>query len=581
MQGSIIPMIGSAPLILFTGMMALLWLQQACALQAGSNPNILLIMADDMGYSDLGCYGGEIRTSNLDRLAANGMRFSQFYNGARCCPTRASLLTGLYAHQTGVGHMLQNQGLPGYQTGLNQNCLTLAEALRINGYATYMSGKWHVTTHTLPDGPKHTWPLQRGFDQFYGTIIGAGSFYDPNTLCRQNTFITPENDSEYKPKTYYYTDAITDNAINFLEKHHRSPTDKPFFLYLSYTAAHWPMHALPEDIEAYKGVYRRGYSFTRHRRYERLIQLGLIPSDTILSPGAGDWEQVENKPWEERCMEVYAAMVDRMDQGIGRIVAYLKAQDALDNTLICYLQDNGGCAEGMGRGRDINDRWVGAIPDTNPMGADELQPKLWPPMKTREGLPVRGGPEVMPGPADTYIAYGQHWANVSNTPFREYKHWVHEGGIATPLIMHWPNQIKQPGSITHEPGHIIDIMATFMDAAGATYPLNEGGNAIQPMQGTSLLPVIKGQRLKDRKLFWEHEANCAVRVGDWKLVRKNNLSHASNSDWELYNLKEDRSEMRNVAHKFPKRAESLAKEWQKWAEDAQVIPWPWKQNPLN
>ncbi len=235
----------------------------------------------------------------------------------------------------------------------------------------------------------------------------------------------------------------------------------------------------------------------------------------------------------------------------------------------------------MGRGRDINDRWVGAIPDTKPMGADELQPKLWPPMKTREGLPVRGGPEVMPGPADTYIAYGQHWANVSNTPFREYKHWVHEGGIATPLIMHWPNQIKQPGSITHEPGHIIDIMATFMDAAGATYPLNEGGNAIQPMQGTSLLPVIKGQRLKDRKLFWEHEANCAVRVGDWKLVRKNNLSHASNSDWELYNLKEDRSEMRNVAHKFPKRAESLAKEWQKWAEDAQVIPWPWKQNPLN
>jgi arylsulfatase len=562
-------------------MMALLWLQQACALQAGSNPNILLIMADDMGYSDLGCYGGEIRTSNLDRLAANGMRFSQFYNGARCCPTRASLLTGLYAHQTGVGHMLQNQGLPGYQTGLNQNCLTLAEALRINGYATYMSGKWHVTTHTLPDGPKHTWPLQRGFDQFYGTIIGAGSFYDPNTLCRQNTFITPENDSEYKPETYYYTDAITDNAISFLEKHHRSLTDKPFFLYLSYTAAHWPMHALPEDIEAYKGVYRRGYSFTRHRRYERLIQLGLIPSDTILSPGAGDWEQVENKPWEERCMEVYAAMVDRMDQGIGRIVAYLKAQDALDNTLICYLQDNGGCAEGMGRGRDINDRWVGAIPDTKQMGADELQPKLWPPMKTREGLPVRGGPEVMPGPADTYIAYGQHWANVSNTPFREYKHWVHEGGIATPLIMHWPNQIKQPGSITHEPGHIIDIMATFMDAAGATYPLNEGGNAIQPMQGTSLLPVIKGQRLKDRKLFWEHEANCAVRVGDWKLVRKNNLSHASNSDWELYNLKEDRSEMRNVAHKFPKRAESLAKEWQKWAEDAQVIPWPWKQNPLN
>jgi arylsulfatase A-like enzyme len=267
-------------------------------LNADTRPNILLIMSDDMGFSDIGCYGSEIHTPNLDRMAANGLRYTQFYNGARCCPTRASLLTGLYAHQTGVGHMLGDRGLPGYQNGLNRHSVTIAEALNTSGYRTYMSGKWHVTTHTKPEGPKDNWPLQRGFEKFYGTIIGAGSFFDPHTLCRQNTFITPVNDPEYKPETYYYTDAITDNAVRFLDDHYESSASEPFFMYVSYTAAHWPMHALPEDIEKYEGDYDLGYDFIRERRFERMKQLGILDESTKMSPPAGDWNKAPHKEWE-------------------------------------------------------------------------------------------------------------------------------------------------------------------------------------------------------------------------------------------------------------------------------------------
>lgn len=555
------------------------WLALAPGLLAKDRPNIVLIMGDDMGYSDIGCYGGEIHTPHLDRLAAEGVRFSQFYNGARCCPTRASLLTGLYAHQTGVGHMLGNQGLDGYQTGLNRKCVTIAEALSGNGYHTYMSGKWHVTTHTSPEGPKDNWPLQRGFEKFYGTIIGAGSFYDPNTLCRQNTYITPVNDAHYQPESYYYTDAITDNAISFLAEHERSKTEKPFFLYVSYTAAHWPMHALPEDIQKYQGSYDDGYEMTRMLRYQRLKRLGLIHPATELSPPAGNWEQVKQRSWEKRCMEVYAAMIDRMDQGIGNLVQQLEEMDQLQNTLIMFLQDNGACAEGMGRGEQINDRWTKAIKDNRPMGANELQPKLWPPMKTRDGKPVRGGPEVMPGPDDTYIAYGRDWANVSNTPFREYKHWVHEGGIATPLIMHWPNQTTQKGSLTHQVGHLIDIMATCMAAAEATYPSVYKGQVIQPMEGQNLLPVLDGKEIDRSDLFWEHEGNCAVRSGDWKLVRKGSMSSEDSPMWELYHLKNDRSEMKNLANQHPQRVHDLSSKWQAWASRCKVTPWPWKSKP--
>ena len=536
------------------------------------SPNIILIMSDDMGFSDLGCYGGEIDTPTLNGLAADGLRFTQFYNTARCCPTRASLMTGLYQHQAGIGHMMNDRGFPAYQGNLNTDCVTIAEALRPAGYRTYMAGKWHVTRHVDKDGPKHNWPLQRGYEKFYGTIIGAGSFYDPMTLCRNNTYITPENDPQYKGQPFYYTDAITDNAVKYIREHGTESAGKPFFLYVAYTAAHWPMHALEKDIAKYKGKYGKGYEHYRRQRFERMRQMGLISKNWDLSPQAGDWETVEHKEWEARCMEVYAAMIDCMDQGIARIVSELKRQDALDNTLIFFLQDNGGCAEGMGCGENVNVKWVARIEDRTPMGPDELQPTLWPPMKTRDGRPVRGGPDVMPGPDGTYIAYGRNWANVSNTPFREYKHWVHEGGISTPLICHWPAGIEPKGTLCEQPGHLIDIMATCVDVAGAQYPTEYNGNPIQPMEGVSLAATFEGRPLKERPIFWEHEGNRAVRQGKWKLVSKHP------GPWELYDIEADRTEMHDLASKQPAKVQELTALYEAWAQRCSVRPWPLKRS---
>ena len=534
-------------------------------------PNVILIMSDDMGFSDLGCYGGEISTPTLDSLAANGLRFTQFYNTARCCPTRASLMTGLYQHQAGVGHMTEDRGSPAYRGDLSNNCVTIAQALGPAGYRTYMTGKWHVTRHAGKDGPKHNWPLQRGYEKFYGTITGAGSFYDPTTLCRNNTYVTPENDPEYEPETFYYTDAISDNAVKYIGEHCDESPGKPFFMYVAFTAAHWPMHALEKDVARYKGKYGRGYGYYRKQRFERLKEMGLIRRDWDMSPQAGDWEQFEHKDWEARCMEVYAAMIDAMDQGIGRIVAELKKQGAFDDTLIFFLQDNGGCAEGMGRGSKVNERWVGRIKDRRPMAADELQPHIWPPMKTRDGRPVRGGPDVMPGPADTYIAYGRNWANVSNTPFREYKHWVHEGGISTPLICHWPNGVKARGGLCHDPGHLIDIMATCVDVSGAKYPKQLAGQEIRPMEGASLAPTFRGESLEERAIFWEHEGNRAIRKGKWKLVSKHP------GGWELYDIEADRTEMHDLAKKHPEKLAELKALYEAWADRCGVRPWPLKK----
>ncbi|MDB4508492.1 sulfatase-like hydrolase/transferase, partial [Akkermansiaceae bacterium] len=314
-------------------------------------PNIIIIMSDDMGYSDIGCYGGEIQTPNLDALAAKGLRFTQFYNTGRCCPTRASLLTGLYPHQAGVGHMMADYGLPEYQGFLNQKCATIAEVLKPAGYRAYLSGKWHVTPNKGPDGPQQNWPLQRGFDRFYGTIHGAGSLFDPNSLTRGNTYITPENDLDYQPEgTWYYTDAISDNAVEFISTHAQENPEKPFFQYVSYTSAHWPMHALPKDIAKYEGKYDDGYAPIFEARLKKMKSLGLLdPSWKIPGP-IGNWSKVKLKEWESACMEVYAAMVDNMDQGIGKIVQTLKDHKQLNNTLILFLQDNGGCAEPFGRG---------------------------------------------------------------------------------------------------------------------------------------------------------------------------------------------------------------------------------------
>ncbi len=542
------------------------------SLQGAGRPNILLILGDDIGFSDLGCCGGEISTPNLDSLAANGLRFTQFYNTSRCCPTRAALLTGLYPHQAGLGHMMVDRGFPGYRSNLNGECVTLAEVLRAGGYRTYMCGKWHVTNRDGPGDDNSNWPVQRGFDKFYGTIRGYGNFFDPSSLCRQNTFITPENDPEYRPKQFYYTDALSDNAVRFLQQHAQESTDKPFFMYVAYTAAHWPMQALEKDIAKYRGKYDAGYEPLRQARLERLKKLGLIDSKWDCAPTVGDWGSVKRKPWEARCMEVFAAMIDNMDQGIGRILAELKRSGRLDNTVILYLNDNGACAEDMGRRRLPEP----SASELKPMSPDTLQTRIRLPMQTRDGRAVKSGQQVMPGPADSYIAYGRDWANVSNTPFREYKHWVHEGGISTPLIVHWPNGLPaaRRGQLETQPGHVIDLMATCVELSGAAYPREWHGRPIKPMEGISLAPALQGKPLKRAEpLFWEHESNRAVRERQWKLVAK------ADQPWELYDMDNDRTEMHDLASQHPQDVRRLAAKWDAWAARANVLPLgAWKEN---
>ena len=544
-------------------------------LTAAKQPNIIIIMADDMGWSDIGCYGGEIETPNLDGLAKNGIRFTQFYNTARCCPTRASLLTGLYPHQAGVGHMMSDRGYDAYRGNLSRNAVTIAEVLKTAGYRTYQSGKWHVSRFIAPEGPKDNWPRQRGFDRFFGTIHGAGSFYDPNSLTLDNTQIAPWQD-------FYYTEAINDFACRFIKEHEANHDDQPFFMYVAHTAPHWPMHARPEDISKYHGKYAKGWDAVRKERYERQVQMGLIKEDWKLSPRdrrSPAWKDADLKAWEQRCMEVYAAMVDKLDQGIGDIIKTLQETGEFDNTLIFFLADNGGCAEGYGRQNNSQK----ANPDPSlrrPMAPGELQRRMEP-LFTRDGRPIRTGRGVMPGPDDTYIAYGLSWANTSNTPFREYKHWVHEGGISSPLIAHWPQGIKggpignrrdaKEGPLIDTPAHLIDLMATCVDVAGALYPQTYAGREIHPMEGISLAPSFHG-RSPERAtpIFWEHEGNKAIRAGDWKLVSKHR------GEAELYNIADDRTELTNLAKKNPEQAQRLEQEWKQWAARVGVQPWPIK-----
>ena len=547
-------------------------LYSATSLTAAERPNIIIMMADDMGISDISCYGSEIKTPNLDGLAANGLRFKQFYNTARCCPTRASLLTGLYPHQAGIGHMMDDRGVDGYRGELNRNSVTIAEVMKTAGYRTYISGKWHVTSLTKPktDADRYNWPLQRGFDRFYGTIHGAGSFFDPNSLTRDNQFISPHNDPEYQPEEYYYTDAISDNAVRFVKEHHEQNGQEPFFMYVAYTAAHWPMHALERDIAKYRGKYDAGYDAIRKARYEKMIKIGLINPETAkLSALDEAWKEKEFLDWDNENMAVYAAMVDNMDQGIGRIIGALKSTGQYENTLVLYFQDNGGCAEGMGRRNEGPQR--ADKPAHNPLAKDFLQPDMIPKI-TRDGFPMRQGKGVMPGPADTYIGYGRAWATVSNTPFREYKHWVHEGGISTPLIAHWPAKITRKGEWENTPGHLIDLMATCVDIAGAEYPKTfHDGEKIKPMEGKSLRLAFdgKGDQMNREAIYWEHEGNRAIRVGDWKLVAK-----GRQGKWELYDIGKDRSELNNLADSNPDKVIQLSGMWDAYAKRANVIPWP-------
>ncbi len=516
-----------------------------------ARPDIIVIMADDMGWSDIGCFGGEIETPNLDQLASNGVRLRQFYNTARCCPTRASLLTGLYAHQAGVGHMVYDGGSSGYRGELSPTTATIAEHLTAAGYRTYMSGKWHVT-HNLGKAkqriePKKrtNWPIDRGFQHFFGTIHGGGSYYDPVSLTRGEQYLpAPEGD-------YHYTDAISEEAANFIEQNGTHSKAAPMFMYVSYTAPHWPLHARPADIERVKGRYRDGWDAMREARLQRQRDMGLIDAAWDLSPRDSrvkSWQETPNHPWQERRMEVYAAQVEQLDRGIGRIVHALKAQGRLENTLLLFLADNGGCAE------EITSGWK----------------SLTIPEKTRDGRDVKNGnnPKMLPGPEVTYQSYGLPWANASNTPFLLYKHHVHEGGISSPLIAHWPAGLQGKGVIHDGPGHVIDLVSTCLDAAQATAVTTLDGIAMQPIEGVSLLPVLSGEPATERPIFWEHEGNRAVRLGRWKLVARHNRP------WQLFDMEADRTELHDLAGQKPQLVNALQSSYQQWAQRAQVKPWP-------
>ncbi len=531
-------------------------------------PNIILILADDMGYSDLGCYGSEIRTPNLDGLAAGGLRFSQMYNSARCCPSRASLLTGLNPHQTGVGHMMDALGPPSYQGHLNENCATIAEVLRTAGYRTYMSGKWHVGGRydLLDDNdwerqkgdPGHPIPTQRGFDRFYGIVAGSANYFFPRLLMEDDRFL------DLEPSGYYFTDAITDNAVKMLDESAAASAaggnadEKPFFLHVTYTAPHWPLHALEDDIAHYEGKYRDGWDSLRTNRHEELKASGILNPKWEISPrntSADAWDDARNKAWEDLRMATYAAMIDRMDQGIGRIMDKVRELGAEDNTLVMFLSDNGGCAEFLAEDTD------------RPVPSQYGSPNP-------DGTPIKMGniPGLRPGPGDTFMSYDIAWANASNSPFRLFKRWTHEGGISTPFIVSWPGRIKQP-AIVHEPTHISDIPATCIAAAGASYPTELDGNAITPIEGVSFMDAIDtGEWKRSLPIYWEHEGSRAVRIDNWKLVAE------VGGEWELYDMDEDRTELNNLAERNAPQADLMRRLYDEWAERCDVFPWPLSQS---
>ena len=508
-------------------------------------PNIVLIMADDMGYSDIGCYGGEIRTPNLDSLAASGVRFSQMYNGARCCPSRAALLTGVYAQQAGVGHMTNPiPGAPPYQGVLNQSCVTVAEVLRTAGYRTQMSGKWHVGEG--PGDPDLPAEMRRGFDRLFGVGGGGGYFHREKMWSDANPFEIDTDD-------FYLTDEIADQAVTMIDE--ASTDGVPFFQYVAFTAPHWPLQAPEEDIARYEGAYSGGWDATRTARHERLQSIGLLSDKWAITPrdeGAPAWTDARNQEWESMRMAVYAAQIDRLDQGVGRILAALDRNGVADDTLVMFLSDNGGCAEFLHEeARPTVDAFLRGL-------------------ATSDGRPVRIGndPAIRPGPEDTFMSYDVQWANVSVTPFRKYKHWIHEGGISTPFIARWPSKIKE-SKIVHSPAQILDITATIIDVAGASYPSEFDGNAITPIEGESFAEALGGSGWqRDKPLFWEHEGNAAIRIGDWKLVREQGY------DWELFNMELDRTELNDLSEGEQSRVTEMVGLWQSWADRCGVLPWP-------
>jgi arylsulfatase len=531
---------------------------------AAERPNILLILGDDLGFSDLGCYGGEIPTPNLDALASEGLRFKRCYNSARCCPSRASLLTGLYPHEAGVGSMAGDckpnapanaEGpIDGYAGSLNEHCTTLAEVLHSAGYGTYMVGKWHVAGRG---------PIHRGFDEFYGFPDGhSQGSWNPRAYVR----LPPDHPAElsYAPGKFYAPDVFSDYGVEFLKKARSTPA-KPWFLYMAYGAAHFPLQAPPELMEKFLPIYRRGWDVLRAERFERMKKLGLANdtwqlSDRSMVPVDGPqiangYSGQENPAWDSlpadrredlaHRMALYAAMVSRLDDGVGRLVNDLRQHGELENTLILFLSDNGACYE-----------W-------GPFGFDK---------SSREGITVlHKGEDLgkMGGPG-SYLSYGSGWANLCNTPFRMYKHFTYEGGISSPLIVHWPAGGVGRKSWVEDPVHLIDFMPTFCAVSGATYPEKLNGNDVLPQRGTSLLPVFQGKPLPPRVLGFEHENARALWDGPWKLVMGKRTPQEPK--WELYHLATDRCEIHDVSAANPEVTAKLAREWEQWAGENYVKP---------
>jgi arylsulfatase len=516
-----------------------LLLALAVPLSAAEKPNILYILADDLGFSDLGSFGGEINTPNLDALAREGVRLTQFYNTGRCCPSRAALLTGQYPHRVGLGHMTTNDlGQPGYRGVVSSDAQTIAQALAPAGYRSFISGKWHLGTDD---------PTQYGFEEFYGTLVSAKRFFDPDHLIR---LPAGRPTREYAAGEFYATDAVTDHALDFLEIARETPA-RPWFLYLAYNGPHFPLHAPAAEITKYADRYHGGWDELRRERLERMKQLGIVPAHTEFSARShwrnyGETEIGVNPAWDSlpenrrrdlaRRMAIYAAMIDRMDQQLGRVIADLKRHDELNNTLIVFTSDNGACFE-----------W-------DPLGFDIVS--------SNQNILHEGEALEAMGGLDTFHSVGSAWANASNTPWRLYKHFNHEGGIASPGIVHWPAGLKaKPGSVSHEPAHIIDLLPTAMAAAKTTYT----GELDLP--GQDLIAHLQ-QPTPNRTLFFEHQGNRAVRQGKWKLVA------LDDEPWELYDFLTDRIESNNLAAKFPEKVQKLSQAWDHWGAANHVTPLP-------
>jgi arylsulfatase len=523
---------------------------------AASKPNIILILADDMGFSDIGCFGSEVSTPNLDRLAARGMRINQFYNNPRCCPSRAAIMTGLYAQQAGMGMMVSDYGrypYPQYAGNLSAQTITIPEALKTAGYNTAMVGKWHLA----PVDPKiglPNWPRQRGFDKYWGMIAGASVYYETSLLVHDNDPLPPP------PPGAYLTDLFAEHAAGYVAE--LAKDEKPFFLYTAFNAPHWPIQAPEDEVQKHATRYAAGWDALREERHKKQIEMGIVDAKWALSPRdprVPAWEQAADKDWEKRRMAVYAAMIDRLDQGIGRILDQVEKSGIAENTLIIFMSDNGGNAEEIaGRKTHIPEAAIAAHASTPCLIGDACAGNV---------------PSVMPGSMSSFQSIGIPWGNCANTPFRLYKHYAQEGGISSPFIACWPRVIKPTGMPVSAVGHETDLMPTFLEIAGASYPAQVAAGSLPAMVGQSLMPLFAGRARTRAPIFWEHEGNKAVRDGKWKLVSR------FPDGWELYDMEADRTELHDLAQAQPERARAMASMYDEWAKKIGVQPWPMPETP--